>query len=142
MEQNENVKNSGINWHIGIPVCLWIFCVVFGIIKVVLNTDENNTIDFIEIVNAFNSNTFSTFISVVACMIYQYCTTEKGLKREEVSGLSMKNMPATVIISLVYSSVVILDSAISHSAMAIIYCIVSIIYVICFFKIFLSKRKG
>lgn len=144
MDQNEEITKGKINWNIWIPVVLWIACVVLGILKVVLRialyeTDE--VLSIVDILNAFNSNTFSTFISVVVCKLYQYFSTDrKGFKQEEVSGLSMKNIPATFIISGIYAAAAIFDTSISRNVMTYIFFVLSLIYVICFFKVFLTNR--
>lgn len=140
MADKDEVKNKRkINWQIGIPVALWIGCVFLGILKVVLEPVYNSeaTIGAEEIVNAINSNTFSTFISVVACMLHQHFSSEK----EGVSGLSMKKMPFTIIITLVYIVSAAFDAAISHIAMTIIYLLINCGYVICFFCLFLDRKK-
>lgn len=142
MEQNENTNK--INWHIGIPIALWIICVILGILKVTLKAavfDKGVTLDFVDVLNAFNSNTFSTFISVVACMLYQHYSTENvGFKRETVSGLSMRRMPAIIIISGIYIMLAAFDSALSLFPMSVIFFITNIVYVICFFTIFRAKK--
>lgn len=148
MEQDKKDNRGTINWNIWIPVILWIACVLLGIIKVLLatflfKTETEVVLDVTEILNAFNSNTFSTFISIVVCKLYLYFSTEeKGFKREELSGLSMRNMPAIFIISGIYFTIAIFDTAISMIGMAIIYLIANLLYVICFFKLFLTKKRG
>lgn len=140
MENDEGVK--GINWHIGIPVVLWIGITFLGILKVLLGSGfELETIDnVVAVISSFNSCTFSTFISVIVCMIYQYFTTVKE-KREEVSGLVMRRMPAIIILTAVYGAAAIFDAAISHFVMTIIFLILNIAYVICFFTMFLVRKK-
>lgn len=144
MEQNEKGNKSKKNWNVGIPIILWIACVVLGIIKVILRPifSESETMNIMDILNAFNSNTFSTFISVVVCKLYQYFSTEKkGIKREKISGLSMKNIPAIFIISGVYIVIAVFDSAICHIAMSVVFCIANLFYIICFFAVFLAKQE-
>lgn len=140
MDYDEDIK--GINWHIGIPVVLWIGITVLGIIKVLLgSTSELEAKGIvITIISTFNSCTFSTFIPVVVCMLYQYFTTVKE-KREAVSGLAMRKIPATFILTAIYSIVAIFDAAISHFIMAIIFLIINIAYVICFFSLFLVRKE-
>ncbi len=139
MEYGDDAK--GINWHIGIPVVLWIGITGLGIIKVLLsNVSELEFIDVVTtIMNTFNSCTFSTFISVIVCMLHQYFTTVKE-KREEVSGLVMRRIPAIIISTVTYGVVAIFDAAISHVIMAIIFLIITIAYVVCFFSLFLKRR--
>ena len=146
MELNE----KKINWHIGIPVVLWIALVTLGIIKVGLSTavtintecTESQIKDLIyALVSTFNSNTFSTFISIIVCMLYQYFSTEKKAKREEVSGLAMKRIPIIFILTGVYSVVAVFDAAISNIVMAGIFFTTNIAYVICFFSLFQAKEK-
>lgn len=147
MEQDKEVTKDKINWNVWIPVALWIGCVFLGIIKVLLDaflfkTETEVDFDFINILNAFNSNTFSTFISIVVCKLYLYISTEgKGLKKEQVSGLSMRSIPAVIIISLIYLVVATFDTAINLLWMAIIFFMANVSYVLCFFKLFLSKKR-
>lgn len=140
MEYDEDTK--GINWHIGIPVALWIGITVLGIIKVLLSSGSELEIRnvVVTLMNTFNSCTLSTFISVAVLMMYQYFTTTKE-KREEVSGLAMRRIPAFIIMTIVYGVVAIFDAAISHFIMAIVFLAINIIYVICFFSLFLAKEK-
>lgn len=140
MENDEDVK--GINWLIGIPVVLWIGITVLGILKVLLSGSFEPGIKgvTVAIINTFNSCTFSTFISVIACMLYQYLTTDKE-KRAEVSGLVMGRVPAIIILTIVYGGAAIFDAAINHLIMTIIFLVINIIYVICFFKLFLVKKQ-
>lgn len=140
MECNDDTK--GINWHIGIPVILWIGITTLGIIKVLLNSGSESEVKDIVIIviNTFNSCTFSTFIPIVVCMLYQYFTTTEE-KREEVSGLAMRKIPTIFILTAIYSVVATFDAAISHFNMVIIFMIINIAYVVCFFKVFLAKTK-
>ena len=140
MENDEDVK--GINWLIGIPVVLWIGITFLGILKVLLSGSFEPGIKgvTVAVINTFNSCTFSTFISVIACMLYQYLTTDKE-KRAEVSGLVMGRVPAIIILTIVYGGAAILDAAINHLIMTIIFLVINIIYVFCFFKLFLVKKQ-
>lgn len=112
---------------------MWIGITGLGIIKVLLSSvSELRVIDIVTtIINTFNSCTFSTFISVIVCMLHQYFTTVKG-KREKVSGLVMRRMPAIIISTVIYGVVAIFDAAISRVIMAIIFLIINIAYVVCF----------
>ncbi len=140
MEYAESTK--GINWHLGIPIILWIANVTLGIIKVFLSdlSAWDSADIMVAVVNTANSNTFSTFISIVACMLYQYFTTSRG-KREKVSGLAMRYIPLVFILTGIYCVVAVFDAAISHIAMTVIYLVVNIAYVSCFFGLFLVRKK-
>lgn len=144
MEQNRETTKDKVNWNIWIPVLLWFVCVVLGILKVYLRVilfDVDENIEILDVLNTFNSNTFSTFISVVVCKLYQHFSTEKsGLERERISGLSMKNMPYIFIISGIYAMVAVFDTAISNVVMSIIFLLFNLGYIFCFFKIFLAKK--
>lgn len=60
--------------------------------------NEIHIIDYIEI---FNSNTFSTFISMVICMAYKFFTTDEN-KQELDSGLSRKWIWLTILATIIY----------------------------------------
>lgn len=140
MENDEGVK--GINWHIGIPVVLWIGITFLGILKVLLGSGSELEVSdiVVTVINTFNSCTFSTFISVIICILYQ-CFTTVEEKREEVCGLAMRRMPAIIIFTAIYGGAAIFDAAISHIVMSIIFLIINIAYVICFFSLFLARKK-
>ena len=140
MENDKGVK--GINWHIGIPIVLWIGITFLGILKVLLSSVSELEVSAIvvAIINTLNSCTFSTFISVIICMLHQYFTTAKE-KREKVSGLMMRRMPGIIILTVSYGAAAILDAAISHIVMAIIFLVINIAYVTCFFCLFLAKKE-
>lgn len=120
MENDEGVK--GINWHIGIPVVLWIGITFLGILKVLLGSGSELEVSdiVVTVINTFNSCTFSTFISVIICILYQ-CFTTAEEKREEVCGLAMRRMPAIIILTVIYGGAAIFDAAISHIVMSIIF---------------------
>lgn len=99
MESSHN-KHT-INWNVWIPILLWIGCVVLGIIKTTV-ASESKRIDIKDIIDVFNSNTFSTFLSVIICKLYQYFTTSKVDFQEKASGLSRKCIPVTIIITVIY----------------------------------------
>ena len=145
MEDKDKVREEHkIDWQVWIPIILWIGCVFLGILKVLLEPmyNPNATIGVEEILNTINGNTFSTFISVVVCMLYQHFSSLKeGAKRNEGSGLSMRNMPVTIIITVLYLMGACFDAAISKIAMTIIYTVINAAYVGCFFGVFLDKKK-
>ncbi len=140
MEYAEGTKE--INWHIGIPIVLWIANVTLGIIKIFLSdlSAWDSTDIIVAVINTANSNTFSTFISIVVCMLYQYFTTSKA-KREKASGLAMRYIPLVFILTGIYCVAAVFDAAISHVAMTVIYLIINIAYVACFFGVFLVRKK-
>ena len=136
MGNNQNVGK--INWNIWIPILLWVGCVILGIIKAVVTTTEN--INIKELIDVFNTNTFSTYLSVIVCRLYQYFTSKEAIQ-EQSSGLSRRNIPITIIITVIYCFIAAFDAAWNTMAMTIIYLVVNFVYVVCFFNIFLLKNK-
>lgn len=117
MECSDGKKE--INWNVGIPVVLWIGILALSIVKVCLS--NVNQISVKLLLNTFNTNTFSTFMSIIMCMLYQYFSVEKYDKREEISHLRMKKMPIIIIFTIVYAVLAIFDSAIDHGIMVTIF---------------------
>lgn len=58
-------KRKKADWLTIIPILFWLSCMAFSLAKLYQSGNEIHIIDYIEI---FNSNTFSTFISMVICM--------------------------------------------------------------------------
>lgn len=137
MESSHN-KHT-INWNVWLPILLWIGCVVLGIIKTIV-ASEGKRLDIKDIINVFNSNTFSAFLSVIICKLYQYFTISKVDFQEKASGLLRKCIPATIIITVIYGFTASFDAAWNSLGMTILYFIINIVYVGCFFKVFLIKK--
>lgn len=140
MDNGGNTNNKKINWNIGIPIIIWIACVFLGELRLVLETNSEKGI--LQLIAVFNSNTFATFISIIACMWYQFFSEEKQNLRDIRSGLSTRYMPVTIVATVVYFAVACFDAALpNYKIMTIICFIVNIVYVICFFKVFTYKPE-
>ena len=58
-------KNRKINWGMLIPIIFWIVCISLSTAKLF---QTGNKIHAIDILDVFNSNTFSTYISMIICL--------------------------------------------------------------------------
>ena len=94
----------------------------FSLAKLYQSGNEIHIIDYIEI---FNSNTFSTFISMVICMAYKFFTTDEN-KQELDSGLSRKWIWLTILATIIITSVIMAAA--------------SLAYIILFFKVMRKKE--
>ena len=123
-------KKRKLDWLTIIPILFWILCMLLSIGKLIQVEKEVNILDWIDILN---SNTFSTFISMVICMAYQFFST-KGKKKQEKSGLSKRWIWLTIISTVIYGIVAIINACRYCLTTSVIMAIVSVIYVILFFK--------
>ena len=122
-------KDKKIDWLIIIPIIFWISCMCLSVGKLFQSGNEIHIIDWLDI---FNSNTFSTYISMIICMAYQYFAVYDS-RQQELSGLSRKWIALTIISTVVYACRYCLGTTIAMT-------IVSIVYVILFFKFMKLKR--
>lgn len=72
-------KNRKINWGMLIPIIFWIVCIFLSTAKLF---QTGNKIHAIDILDVFNCNTFSTYISMIICMLYQFFS-EKNVKNRK-----------------------------------------------------------
>lgn len=129
-------ENKKVDWLVIIPIIFWVLCMGLSVGKMFQTGNEIHILDWLDI---FNSNTFSTFISIVICMAYQFFAVN-GKKKQEKSGLSRKWIALTLISTGVYGGVAIINACRYCLVTAIIMTIVSIVYVIMFFK-FMKLRR-
>lgn len=125
-----------IDWLMVIPIIFWIFCMCLSVGKMLQTGNKIHIIDWVDI---FNSNTFSTYISLIICMAYQYFSIYDK-KQQEKSGLSRKWISLTIISTIVYGVIAIVNACRYCLLTAIIMAIASIIYVILFFKFMKIKK--
>ena len=128
-------KDKAFEWLTIIPV---IFCLFFIILSVGKLYQTGNDIHIIDYIDIFNSNTFSTYISMVICMAYQYFSARKN--QEEKSGLSRRWISLTIIATAVYGAVAVFNASRYCLATTILMAIASIIYVFVFFKYMKSSK--
>ncbi|MDO5541579.1 MAG: hypothetical protein Q4F83_16190 [Eubacteriales bacterium] len=132
-------RNQDIDWLVVIPLLLWAVCTGIAVAKAV---QSGRTIEVIEWLEIFNSNTFATYISIVVAMLYQFFSVGKGknLGVKQQSGLSNRYVPLTIISTIIYGIVAVVNASRFNLATTIIMTFVSVIYVILFF-VFMKKRN-
>lgn len=129
-------KNKKVDWQIIIPIIIWCSCIGLSVGKMFQTGNEIHIIDWLDI---FNSNTFSTYISIVMCMIYQFFAFGDK-KQQEKWGLSRKWIALTIIATAIYTAVAIINACRYCYVTVIIMMIVSVAYVITFFKFMILKK--
>lgn len=129
-------KDKKVDWLIIIPMIFWISCMGLSVGKMFQSGNEIHIIDWLDI---FNSNTFSTYISMIICMAYQYFAVYDS-KRQERSGLSRKWIALTVISTAIYGVFALINACRYCLVTSIMMTIISIIYVILFFGFMKLKR--
>lgn len=129
-------KDKKVDWLIIIPLIFWISCMGLSVGKLLQSANEIHIIDWLDI---FNSNTFSTYISMIICMSYQYFAVCDS-RQQELSGLSRKWIALTVISTAVYGVIAVINVCRYCLATVVLMAIASIIYVILFFRFMKLKR--
>lgn len=129
-------KSKKKDWLTIIPILFWILCMGISIGKMFQTGNEIHIIDWLEV---FNSNTFSTYISMVICMAYQFFSTDIKSKQEE-SGLSRKWMWLTILSTVIYGIVAIINASRYCLVTTVIMSVVSLGYICLFFK-YMRVRK-
>ena len=108
----------------------------FSLAKLYQSGNEIHMIDYIEI---FNSNTFSTFISMVICMAYKFFTTDEN-KQELDSGLSRKWIWLTILATIIYGMCAVINASRYCLITSVIMAAASLAYIILFFKVMRKKE--
>ncbi len=108
----------------------------FSLAKLYQSGNEIHIIDYIEI---FNSNTFSTFISMVICMAYKFFTTDEN-KQELDSGLSRKWIWLTILATIIYGMCAVINASRYCLITSVIMAAASLAYIILFFKVMRKKK--
>lgn len=98
-----------------------------------------NEIHILDWIDIFNSNTFSTYISKIISMAYQFFAVYDK-RRQERSGLSRKWIALTIISTVVYGVIAIINACRYCLITAMIIAIASVTYVILFFRFMKIKR--
>lgn len=128
-------KGKKVDWLIIIPIIFWVSCMGLSVAKMLQTGNEIHMVDWLDI---FNSNTFSTYISMVICMAYQFFSYDK--KKQERSGLSRKRISLTVISTAIYGVVAVINACRYCFVTAVLMAVASAIYVFLFFKFMKLKR--
>lgn len=125
-----------VDWLLIIPLILWIGCIGISLSKI---WQSDHIVSLLDILDAFGSSTFSTFISIVVGMAYQYFS-EKNKNNPEKSGLSRSHIELTVVATIFYGIIAVINACIYNLITAWIMAVCSVLYVILFFKY--MKIKG
>lgn len=129
-------KNGKVDWLTIIPMLFWVLCMGLSIGKMFQTGNEVHIIDWLEVLN---SNTFSTYISMVICMAYQFFSAERKSKQEE-SGLSRKWIWLTIVSTVLYGIIAIVNACRYCLVTSIIMAMVSVVYIFIFFKFMRLSR--
>lgn len=135
MNYNDISARAYGRWNIAIPLIVWLVCLGTGVGKIIQTDSYKDPLTWLDI---FNSNTFSAYISMISCMIYQFFSEENYGKREK-SGLSRKNMWITITGTITYSVITLINVVRYNMCTSIICLVFSVLYVLLFFKYMRSK---
>lgn len=124
-------EKKKIDWTLVIPLMFWVLFMGMSIGKIYQTGNEVNLIDWLDVLNG---NTFSTFISMVIVMAYQFFSDE-NVQRKDDFGLSRKGIPVTIIATIIYGIVAIVNAARYCLITAIIMALCSVAYIIIFFTV-------
>lgn len=130
-------KTRRIGWLTIIPIIFWIICMILSVRKLFQTGNDIHIIDWLDIIN---SNTFSTFISMVIGMAYQFFSVKKK-KQQEKSGLSRKYIPLTIISSALYGVVAVVNACTYCLPTAAFMTVASVIYVFLFFQYMIYRGE-
>lgn len=123
-------KGKKKDWLMIIPIIFLIVWSGFCIFKLYQTGNEVHIIDCIDVVN---SNVFSTYISLVMGMAYLFFSADTKRKRVN-SGLSPDFIAYTIILSVFYACVAIVNACRFCVFTTILMAIYSIVYVFAFYK--------
>lgn len=137
MQKEEiNDKNGKkIDWMIAIPIILFVGCLGISLGK---SFQMEKSLQFIDILEMFNSNAFSTFISMTACMMYQFFSDSKT---KQNSRLSRKWISMTVIATIFYILFAVINACRFCLFTSILMSISSIGFIVLFFCIYVRKES-
>ena len=116
-----------INWHIFIPIMFWGSCITFSFIKEI-QSEKTSIKCFLDIIN---TNTFSTYVSMIICMLYQFFSN--NTKKRQKGGLSRQNIAMTILSTVVYGICTVANAFMYNLFTTIVLLVVSLIYVFLFF---------
>lgn len=128
-------RNGEVDWLTIIPILFWFSCMGLSVGKLFQTGNEIHFIDWLEIIN---SNTFSTYLSMIICMAYQFFSVSNTKKQEE-SGLSRKWISLSILSTIIYGIIAIVNACRYNLLTTIIMTVASIIYIILFFEFMRAK---
>ena len=123
-------KTKKTNWLTIIPVIFWICCIGISVGKVV---QTGNKIHFTDLMDIVGSNTFSTYVSMIIVMMYQFFSIENA-RKQEISGLSRRWISLSIIATIAYAVIAVVNACRYNSLTIRIMFIYSIVYVFLFFR--------
>lgn len=129
-------KNGTTDWLTVIPVLFWIVCIIISIVKLFQKADNPPLLN--DILNSFNESTFSTYITMVIMLSYQYFSLDNITKRKKI-GLSPEYIALTIIGTIIYGIIAIINVCRYNSVTIVLMFIASIVYVILFFTFMRSR---
>lgn len=129
-------KNGTTDWLTVIPVLFWIVCIIISIVKLFQKADNPPLLN--DILNSINESTFSTFITMVIMLSYQYFSLDNITKRKKI-GLSPEHIALTIIGTIIYGIIAVINVCRYNSVTIVLMFIASIVYVILFFAFMRSK---
>lgn len=120
------------DWPTVIPVIFWLICIFFSVAKQFQGEESDKAALFLNVLNSFNESTFSTFITIVITLSYQYFSVDGEGKRRGI-GLSREHIAMTIIATCLYGALALANALRYGTFTIILMTIASIIYVVLFF---------
>lgn len=133
----EFFTNKRRSWPIIIPIFFLFACIIMSLWKAY---NSNEGISFLVALEVFNSNSFSTFGAMLVVDLYQFFAADTG-KEEELSGLSKVNIPITVILTVLFGILAVVNTCINNTVTLITQAVYSVIFIISFFRIMRRKTN-
>lgn len=124
------MHDNKFNWGLIIPIAFCVICVGISIGKLAQSGRPVHIIDYLDIVN---SSIFSTFISMVIGMAYQFFAHTE-IEEKIKSGLDPKWMWLTIVSTIGYGTIAIINACRFCLLTSILMFFASVGYVFVFFK--------
>ena len=121
-------KNKSYDWPTSISIVFWIACIISSFAKQAQSGTDWHLMIVLDIIN---SNTFSTYGAMVIVMSYQFFSTKKK-KQEEKSGLSRRYIPVTIIASILYCVLFVVNICRYNLCTCVVLLVSSVVYVYLF----------
>lgn len=131
VQQSHNKKRTK-DWLTIIPLIFWVICIAFSIGKQFQGEESNPSI--LSVLNSINESTFSTYITMVITLSYQFFSVESNGKRKGI-GLSREHISVTIISTCIYGCIALINVCRYCSLTTILMFITSIVYVLLFFRV-------
>lgn len=128
-------KNGKVDWLTTIPILFWISCIGLSVGKMYQSGNSIHIIDWLDIIN---SNTFSTYLSMIICMAYQFFSVN-NTKKQEQSGLSRRWISLSILSTVIYGIIAIINACRYNLLTTVIMSLASVSYVFIFFKFMRAK---